>query len=103
MTLYVAEPLRKGENSIANEIKDAAQSPLRKALSPISINVNQKPLEALSFTQTPFLANCSTNKGIQKDETPLGKFSTRSSTLKVQQRLSDSTNKWTLFEPTLLT
>ncbi|CAJ1799007.1 unnamed protein product [Sphenostylis stenocarpa] len=78
-----AEPLRKAVNSIiTNESKDAAQSPLRKALSPININANEKPLEALSFTQTPFLATCSTNKGIQKNETPLGKFSTRSSTLK---------------------
>ncbi|KOM38001.1 hypothetical protein LR48_Vigan03g138300 [Vigna angularis] len=77
-----AEPLRKGVNSTTNESNDAAQSPLRKALSPININAVQKPLEALSFTQTPFLATCSTNKGIQKDDTPLGKFSTRSSTLK---------------------
>ncbi|ESW12309.1 hypothetical protein PHAVU_008G101900 [Phaseolus vulgaris] len=77
-----AEPLRKGVNSVTNECKDAAQSPLRKALSPININANKKLHEALSFTQTPFLATCSTNKGIQKDETPLGKFSTRSSTLK---------------------
>jgi len=95
MTLYVAEPLRKGVNSVTNESKDAAQSPLRKALSPININANKKLHEALSFSQTPFLATCSTNKGIQKDETPLGKFSTRSSTLKVQQSLFDSTNKWT--------
>ncbi|KAL9277025.1 hypothetical protein ACSQ67_025445 [Phaseolus vulgaris] len=77
-----AEPLRKGVNSVTNESKDAAQSPLRKALSPININANKKLHEALSFSQTPFLATCSTNKGIQKDETPLGKFSTRSSTLK---------------------
>ncbi|QCE11729.1 kinesin family member 22 [Vigna unguiculata] len=75
-----AEPSRKGVNS-NNESKDAAQSPLRKALSPININAIQEPLEALSFTQTPFLTTCS-NKGIQKDATPLGKFSTRSSTLK---------------------
>lgn len=83
MALYVAESLRKGVNSTINESNDAAQGPLRKALSPININAVQKPLEALSFTQTPFLATCSTNKGIQKDDTPLGKFSTRSSTLKV--------------------
>ncbi|TKY66030.1 Kinesin protein KIF22-B [Spatholobus suberectus] len=76
------EPLSKVVNSITNESKDAAQSPLRKALSPINVNGNQKPLEALSFTQTPFLATCSTNKGIQKNDTPLDKFSTRGSTLK---------------------
>ncbi|RDX60657.1 Kinesin-like protein KIN-10B [Mucuna pruriens] len=73
------EPLSRGVISITNKSKDAAQSPLRKALSPININDNQEPLEALSFTQTPFLATCSTNK---KNDTPLDKFSTRSSTLK---------------------
>ncbi|KAG5022523.1 hypothetical protein JHK82_018432 [Glycine max] len=72
------ESLSKGVNSITIKSKDAAQSPLRKALSPININGNQKPLES----QTPFLATCSTNKGPQKNDTPLGKFSTRSSTLK---------------------
>jgi len=96
MTLHVAEPSRKGVNS-NNESKDAAQSPLRKALSPININAIQEPLEALSFTQTPFLTTCS-NKGIQKDATPLGKFSTRSSTLKVGRGyLTPLTNE--LFEP----
>ncbi|XP_057436970.1 kinesin-like protein KIN-10B [Lotus japonicus] len=75
------EPLSKGMNSpITNESKDAVQSPLRKALSPI--NGNQKPHEALSLTQTLFSANCSTNKGLQKNGTPLDKFSTRSSALK---------------------
>lgn len=96
MSLYVVETLSKGVNSIANESKDAVQSPLRKALSPININGNQKPLEALSSTQTPFLATCSTTKGIQKNDTPLDKFSTRSSTLKVQP-VSDSTNIWTFW------
>ncbi|KAK7395292.1 hypothetical protein VNO78_15843 [Psophocarpus tetragonolobus] len=77
-----AEPLSKGVNSITDESKDEAQSPLRKTLSPININANQETLEALSFTQTPFLETCSTNKGIQKNGTPLSKFSTRSSKLK---------------------
>ncbi|KAG5092060.1 hypothetical protein JHK82_050838 [Glycine max] len=72
------ESLSKGVDSITIDGKDAAQSPLRKALSPININGNEKPLES----QTPFLATCSTNKGAQKNDTPLGKFSTRSSTLK---------------------
>lgn len=82
MLLCVVEPLSKGMNSpITNESKDAVQSPLRKALSPI--NGNQKPHEALSLTQTLFSANCSTNKGLQKNGTPLDKFSTRSSALKV--------------------
>nr|KYP74285.1 Kinesin-like protein KIF22 [Cajanus cajan] len=76
------ESSNKGVNSITNENKDTVQSPLRKALSPININAKQKPLEALSFTQTPFKATCSTNKGIQKNGTPLDKFSTRGSTLK---------------------
>ncbi|XP_027351286.1 LOW QUALITY PROTEIN: kinesin-like protein KIN-10B [Abrus precatorius] len=76
------EPLSKALNSIRNESKEAVQSPLRKALSPININGNQKPVEALSFTQTPFLATCSTNKRMQENDTPLDKFSTRSSTLK---------------------
>ncbi|KAK7339640.1 hypothetical protein VNO77_20318 [Canavalia gladiata] len=76
------EPLSKEVNSVTNESKDAIQSPLRKALSPVNINGNQKLLEALSFTQTPFLATCSTNKGKQKNDTPLDKFSTQSSTLK---------------------
>lgn len=81
MSLYLVESLSKGVDSITIDGKDAAQSPLRKALSPININGNQKPLES----QTPFLATCSTNKGPQKNDTPLGKFSTRSSTLKVMQ------------------
>ncbi|KAK7255824.1 hypothetical protein RIF29_29247 [Crotalaria pallida] len=60
------EPLGKGVNSpIRNESKDAVQSPLRKALSPININ-----------------ATCSTNKRVQKNGTPLDKFSTRGSSLK---------------------
>ncbi|KAK7395296.1 hypothetical protein VNO78_15847 [Psophocarpus tetragonolobus] len=80
--MEVTEPLSKGVNSITDESKDEAQSPLRKALSPINTNANQETLEALSFTQTPFLETCSTNKGIQKNGTPLSKFSTRSSTLK---------------------
>ncbi|KAL2336618.1 hypothetical protein Fmac_011064 [Flemingia macrophylla] len=75
------EPLSKGVK-ITNDSKDAVQSPLRKALSPINCNANQKPLEALSLTRTPFLAACSTNKGTQNNGTPLNKFSTRSSTLK---------------------
>ncbi|MED6185574.1 hypothetical protein PIB30_058425 [Stylosanthes scabra] len=77
-----AEPLTETMNSpIKNEIKDAAQSPLRKPLSPLNISVNQKPLEV--FSQTPVIETCSANKGIiQKNNTPLGKFSTRSSALK---------------------
>ncbi|KAK7293054.1 hypothetical protein RJT34_15915 [Clitoria ternatea] len=57
--------------------KDAAQSSLRKPLSPININDKKKPFEALSSFST-----CSTDKGIQKNDTPFDKFSTRSSTLK---------------------
>ena len=79
------------KSTIASRIKDAlsttsgseysAQSPLRKALSPI--NANQKPFE-VKATPTAFVASCSTNNGVQNNGTPLGKLSTRSSTLKVQ-------------------
>ncbi|KAL1359644.1 kinesin-like protein KIN-10B [Arachis hypogaea] len=79
-----AEPLAKVMNSpITNESKNAAQSPLKKPFSPLNISVNQKPLEAFSFSQTPSTETCSANKGkILKNDTPLDKFSTRSSALK---------------------
>ncbi|XP_012568995.1 kinesin-like protein KIN-10B isoform X2 [Cicer arietinum] len=76
---------RETEHEAASESDknlSVLQSPLRKALSPININGNKKPLEALSLTPTPFSATCSTNKGFEKNGTPLDKFSTRSSTLK---------------------
>ncbi|GAU21849.1 hypothetical protein TSUD_176950 [Trifolium subterraneum] len=79
------EKLSKVANlQITNENKEAAvlQSPLRKALSPININGNQKYHEASPLIQTPFSATCSTKKGLQKNCTPLEKFSAQSSTLK---------------------
>ncbi|WJX81830.1 hypothetical protein P8452_64664 [Trifolium repens] len=79
------ETLTKVANlQITNESKEATvlQSPLRKALSPININGNQKHHEASPLTQTPFSATYSTKKGLQKNSTPLEKFSAQSSTLK---------------------
>jgi kinesin family protein 22 len=84
--LYADETLTKVANlQITNESKEATvlQSPLRKALSPININGNQKHHEASPLTQTPFSATYSTKKGLQKNSTPLEKFSAQSSTLKV--------------------
>jgi kinesin family protein 22 len=86
MFLYADETLSKVANmQITNESNEAAvlQSPLRKALSPININGNQKHHEASPLTQTPFSATYSTKKGLQKNSTPLEKFSAQSSTLKV--------------------
>ncbi|GAU46325.1 hypothetical protein TSUD_28420 [Trifolium subterraneum] len=72
---------------IINERKEPVvlQSPLRKALSPININGNQKHHEASPLTETPFSATCSTKKRLQKNRTPLEKFSAQSSTLKVHE------------------
>ncbi|XP_045792897.1 kinesin-like protein KIN-10B isoform X1 [Trifolium pratense] len=79
------ETLSKVANlQITNESNEATvlQSPLRKALSPININGNQKHHEASHLTQTPFSATCSTKKVLLKNSTPLEKFSAQSSTLK---------------------
>ncbi|XP_058761139.1 kinesin-like protein KIN-10B isoform X2 [Vicia villosa] len=68
-------PLSQGVNlPIANVSKDAVlQSPLKEALTPINTNS--------TLTQTPFSAT-STNNGLQQNETPLDKFSARSSAIK---------------------
>lgn len=83
-------PLNKGVNSpIANVSKDAVLlSPLREALTPININANS------TLTQTPFSATCSTNNGLQQNETPLDKFSVRSSAIKVQIVVLTPFTKW---------
>lgn len=76
------------------ESEGATQSPLRKALSPINLNINAKPHEKLSDTdqhcsvpetnspKTPFTATCGSNQ-LLLIGTPLDKFSARSTSLKV--------------------
>ncbi|KAJ4704680.1 Kinesin-like protein [Melia azedarach] len=85
-------------NSLASspncESKTAVQSPFRKALSPINFNVNAKHHEKLSCAEqhcsevepktpktTPFTVTSANNK-LQPINTPLDKFSARSSCLK---------------------
>ncbi|KAJ7950323.1 Kinesin-like protein [Quillaja saponaria] len=99
------KPLDKEENLPAMEIKkvasspiseyeSAVQSPLSKALSPININVNQKPFVELLYTNKQYPSHfdmktpkktvvaTSSSNGVIMNSTPLDKFSTLSSSLK---------------------
>ncbi|KAF3449192.1 hypothetical protein FNV43_RR09920 [Rhamnella rubrinervis] len=81
-------------SSPISEKKNTQRSPLRKVLSPVNTNINQKPLDEFSFTdqpcilnfeprtpKTPSILTCANNR-FQPLGTPLDKFNAKSSNLK---------------------